>query len=79
MDLTVNPPQGVSEASLQVEIDAVDANGNTVASETLVPQATEFVATLDMSSLPLGTYLVAGKVIDSSGNSTDDTKPVRDR
>ena len=60
VDLTVTPPAGTSLASLQVEIDAIDAGGNTVASQTFAPTSTEFTATLDMSALPLGTYQLAG-------------------
>ncbi len=68
MDLTVTPPPGISLASLRVEIDAIDQAGNTVASQTLTPATTEFTASLDMGALPLGTYQVAGKVEDDSGN-----------
>ena len=67
-DLTVTPPAGISLASLQVEIDALDAGGNTVASQTSTPATTEFTGTLDMSALPAGTYQVAGKLEDTSGN-----------
>ena len=42
MDLTVTPPAGTTLSSLQVVINAVDDDGNTVASETFAPQSTEF-------------------------------------
>ena len=66
--ITVNPPPGISPASYQVEIDATDVVGNIVASQTVTPEATEFIATLDMGALPPGTYQVAGKIEDASGN-----------
>jgi len=68
MDLIVTPPAGTSLESLRVEIVAVNAGGNTVASQTFTPESTEFTGTLDMTSLPLGTYQVAGMLEDSSGN-----------
>ncbi len=68
MDLIVTPPPGTSLGSLRVEIDAIDAGGNTVASQTFTPESTEFTGTLDMGALPLGTYQVAGLLQDSSGN-----------
>ena len=68
MDLIVTPPAGTSLATLQVELDAVDAGGNTVASQTFTPESAEFTGTLDMTSLPLGTYQLAGTLEDSSGN-----------
>jgi hypothetical protein len=68
MDLIVTPPAGVALGSLNVELDAVDSGGNTVARQTIVPQASEFTATLDMGSLPLGTYRVSGKLEDGSAN-----------
>ena len=68
MDLTVTPAAGTSLGSLRVEVDAVDANGNTAASRTFTPATNEFTGTLDMSALPLGSYEVGGKVLDSSGN-----------
>ncbi len=67
MDLTVTPPAGTSLGSLRVEIDAVDAGGNTVASQTFAPESTEFTGTLDMGALPLGTYQIAGILEDSGG------------
>jgi hypothetical protein len=68
MDLTVTPPAGTSLGTLQVEIDAVDAGGNTLASQIFTPASTEFTGTLDMTSLPLGTYQLVGKLEDTSGN-----------
>ena len=68
MDLIVTPPAGTSLGSLRVELDAVDAGGNTVASQTFTPESAEFTGTLDMTSLPLGTYQLAGTLEDSSGN-----------
>ena len=68
IDLTVTPPAGTSLSSLQVVISATDAGGNIVASQTFTPESTEFTGTLDMKSLPLGTYQVAGILEDSSGN-----------
>jgi hypothetical protein len=68
LDLTVHPPPGISLGTLLVEIDAVDAGGNTVASQTFTPESTEFTASLDMGALPMGTYRVAGKLEDASGN-----------
>jgi len=67
MDLTVTPPHGTTLSSLQVELDASDVNGNTVASQTF-PAATEFTGTLDLTGLPDGTYSVVGKLEDTSGN-----------
>lgn len=68
MDLIVNPPAGTSLAGLQVELDAVDANGNTVASQIFAPTAMEFTGNVDMSTLPPGSYLLLGKLEDTSGN-----------
>ena len=68
MDLTVTPPSGTSLGALQVELDALDAGGNIVASNAFTPTATEFTGTLDMSALPSGSYQVEGKLEDSSGN-----------
>ena len=68
LDLIVTPPAGTSLSSLQVEIDALDAGGNTVASQTFAPTTNEFTGTLDMSVLPPGTYQVAGKLEDTGGN-----------
>ena len=68
LDVTVTPPSGTSLTSLRVEIDAVDSGGLTVASQTVVPTATEFTATLDLGALPPGSYQVAGKLEDGSGN-----------
>src|SRR5208337_4439653 len=68
LDLTVNPPAGISLSSLQVEISATDAGGNIVASQTFTPESAEFTGTLDMTSLPPGTYQVGGTIEDSSGN-----------
>lgn len=67
MDLIVTPPQGTALSGLQVELDASDVNGNTVANETF-PAATEFTGTLDLTGLPDGTYSVVGKLEDTSGN-----------
>ena len=67
MDLTVTPPQGTTLSGLQVELDASDVNGNTVASQ-IFPAATEFTGTLDLTGLPDGTYSVVGKLEDTSGN-----------
>ena len=67
-DLTVTPPAGTSLASLQIEIDALDAGGNIMASQTFAPTATEFTGTLDLSALAAGTYQLAGKLEDSGGN-----------
>ena len=68
VDLIVNPPSGTSLGALQVELDAVDVGGNTVASNTFAPTTKEFTGTLDMSALPLGTYQLVGKLEDSGGN-----------
>jgi len=68
MDLIVTPPAGTSLSSLRVEIDAVDSGGNTVASQIVTPGSAEFTGALDLGALPLGTYLVAGILEDSSGN-----------
>jgi hypothetical protein len=67
MDLVVTPPAGASLASLRVELDAVDAERNTVASQTFTPETAEFTGTLDLSALPPGTYEVAGKLEDAGG------------
>ncbi len=67
MDLTVTPPQGTTLSGLQVELDASDVNGNTVASQTF-PAAAEFTGTLDLTGQPDGTYSVAGKLEDTSAN-----------
>ena len=68
VDLTVTPPAGTSLSSLQVVLDATDAGGNIVASQTVVPSSTDFTASIDLSALPLGTYQLTGTVEDSSGN-----------
>jgi hypothetical protein len=68
VDLLVTPPTGTSLDELRVELDAVDANGNTVASQTFTPATAEFTGTLDLTSLPLGSYQVAGKLEDTAGN-----------
>jgi hypothetical protein len=68
LDLIVTPPAGTSLATLQVELDAVDAGGNTVASQIVAPTTTEFTGTLDMSGLPDGTYELVGELEDTSGN-----------
>jgi hypothetical protein len=68
MDLSVNPPAGMSLSSLVVELDAVDAGGNTVLSQTLTPTPPEFTGSLDLSALPAGTYLVSGKLLDATGD-----------
>ena len=68
VDLTVTPPEGISLSSLQVIIDAEDASGNIVATQTVTPTSTEFTVNIDLSASPPGTYLLAGKVIDGSGN-----------
>jgi hypothetical protein len=68
LDLIVTPPAGTSLASLQVELDAIDAGGNTVASQIIAPTVAEFTGTLDMSALPDGTYDLLGKLEDTSGN-----------
>jgi hypothetical protein len=68
MDLIVSPPAGTSLTSLQVEIDALDASGNIVASQTFAPTATEFTGTLDLNGLPAGNYQLVGKLEDASGN-----------
>jgi hypothetical protein len=68
VDLTVTPPTGTSPSSLQVILDATDAGGNVVASQTVVPSSTDFTATIDLSNLPLGTYQLGGTVEDSSGS-----------
>ncbi len=68
LDLTVTPPAGTSLGSVQVEIDALDAGGNTVASQIFIPASAEFTGTLDMSALPPGTYQLAGKLEDTGGN-----------
>ena len=68
MDLTVTPPAGTALSSLRVEIDATDASGNIVASQTFIPESAEFTGALDMTSLPVGTYQVAGTLEDSSGD-----------
>ena len=68
VDLTVTPPAGTSLSSLQVVLNATDAGGNIVASQTVVPTSTEFTASIDLSALPLGAYQLTGTVEDSSGN-----------
>ncbi len=68
MDLVVTPPAGTSLSSLRVVINALDAGGDTVASQTFTPKSAEFTAALDMTSLPPGTYQVAGTLEDSRGN-----------
>ena len=68
VDLTVTPPTGTSLSSLQVVLNATDAGGNIVASQTVVPSSTEFTASIDLSALPLGTYQLTGTAEDSSGN-----------
>ena len=68
LDLLVTPPAGTSLGGLRVELDAFDADGNTVASQTFIPAAAEFTGTLDMTALPLGSYQVAGKLEDTAGN-----------
>src|SRR5260370_21490746 len=67
MDLIATPPPGTSLSSFHVEIDAVDAGGAIVASQTF-PGASEFTATLDMGALPAGTYQVTGELEDAGGN-----------
>jgi hypothetical protein len=67
IDLTVTPPQGTTLSGLQVELDASDVNGNTVASQ-IFPAAAEFTGSLDLTALPDGTYSVVGKLEDTSGN-----------
>ncbi|MGB0062526.1 choice-of-anchor D domain-containing protein [Candidatus Binatus sp.] len=68
MDLTVAPPAGTSLSSLQVVLNATDASGNVVATQSFTPGSSEFTGTLDMSALPPGTYQLAGTLDDSSGN-----------
>jgi len=68
VDLTVTPPAGTSLGGLQVELDALDAGGNTVANQIFSSASTEFTGTLDLSALPLGTYQLSGKLEDTSGN-----------
>ncbi len=68
VDLTVAPPAGTSLSSLQVVLDATDAGGNIVASQTVIPSSTDFTASIDLSALALGTYQLTGTVEDSSGN-----------
>jgi hypothetical protein len=68
VDLIVTPPAGTSLSSLQVVLDAADVNHNIVASQTVIPTSTDFTASIDLSALPLGTYLLTGTVEDSSGN-----------
>ena len=68
VDLTVTPPAGTPPGSLQIEIDAIDAVGDTVASQIFTPASNEFTGNLDMEALPPGTYQLAGKLEDSSGN-----------
>jgi len=68
VELTVTPPAGIALSSLQVVINATDASGNIVASQTVTPELAQFTGTLDMTSLPLGVYQVAGILEDGSGN-----------
>ena len=68
VDLTVAPPAGTLLSSLQVVLNAADSVGNIVASQTVVPSSTEFTASIDLSSLPLGSYQLTGTAEDSSGN-----------
>ena len=68
MDLIVTPPAGTSLSSLQVVLNATDAGGNIVASQSFTPGSSEFTGTLDMSALPPGTYQLAGTLEDTSGN-----------
>ena len=67
MDLIVTPPQGTVLSGLQVELNASDVNGNTVAGD-IFSAATEFTGSLDLTGLPDGTYSVVGKLEDTSGN-----------
>ena len=69
LDVSVNPPVGTSLSDLEVELDAVDTSGTTVASQTLIPTSSEFTATLDMGALPPGTYQVDGKLLDAKGGT----------
>ena len=50
VDLTVTPPAGTSLSSLQVVLNATDAGGNIVASQTVVPSSTDFTASIDLSA-----------------------------
>jgi hypothetical protein len=68
IDLTLTPPPGTSLASLRVEINAVDAGGNIVASQTFTLESAEFTGTLDMGALPPGTYQVVAILEDAGGN-----------
>jgi len=68
IDLTVNPPAGMVLSNLEVELDAVDMSGTAVLSRTLTPSSSQFNATLDMGSLPPGSYQVSGKLTDTNGN-----------
>jgi len=68
IDVSVNPPAGTSLPDLEVELDAMDVSGNTVASQTVTPSSAEFTATLDLGALPMGTYQVSGKLIDAKSD-----------
>jgi hypothetical protein len=68
VDLTVTPPAGTSLSSLQVVLNVTDAGGSMVATQTVIPSSTDFTASIDLSSLPLGAYQLTGTVEDSSGN-----------
>ena len=68
VDLTITPPAGTSLSSLQVVLNATDSGGNIVASQTVVPSSTDFTASIDLSSLPLGAYQLTGTIEDSGGN-----------
>ena len=68
MDLIITPPVGTSLSSLQVVLTAADESGNAVASQSFIPESSEFTGTLDMNALPVGTYLLTGTLEDSGGD-----------
>ena len=68
MDLIITPPVGSSLSSLQVVLTAADESGNAVASQSFIPESSEFTGTLDMNALPAGTYLLTGTLEDSGGD-----------
>ena len=68
IDLTVNPPAGMSLSDLEIEVTAVDTSGATVLSQALTPSSSLSTVTLDMGALPAGSYQVSGKLTDTKGD-----------
>ena len=74
VDLTVTPPAGTSLSSLQVVLDALDAGGNIVASQTFTPTSTEFTATLDLSALAARHLPACGQARGQQRQRADDAE-----